>query len=42
MIAIYLVLTGVSHVHSSYLIIVNYNSLNTSLYFYFDLYFDTI
>ena len=37
MIAIYLVLIGVSMVHSSYQIIVSYNLLNTNLYFYFDL-----
>ena len=42
MIVIYLVLIGVSQVHSSYQIIVSYNLLNTNLYFYFDLCFDTI
>ena len=41
MIVIYLVLIGLSPVHSSYQIIVSYNLLNTNLYFYFDLYFDT-
>ena len=39
MIATYLVLIGVSQVHSSYQIIVSYNLLNSNLYFYFDLYF---
>ena len=42
MIAIYLVLIGVSEVHNSYQIIVSYNLLNTNLYFYFELYFDII
>ena len=42
MIVIYLVLIGVSQVHSSYQKIVSYNLLNTNLYCYFDLCFDTI
>ena len=42
MTAIYMVLTGVSQVHSSYQIIVSYDLLNTNVYCYFDLYFDTI
>ena len=42
MIAIYVVLIGVSQVHSNYQIIVSYNLLNANLYFYFYLYFDTI
>ena len=42
MIAIFLVLIGVSQVRSSYQIIVSYDLLNINLYFYFDLCFDTI
>ena len=38
MIAIYLVLIGVSQVHSSYQIIVSFNILNTNLYFNFFIY----